>query len=49
MSDSSRHELFNEMFLAVDEYGISKDCKEQWFRLADNCKLDRNNLKDILD
>ena len=49
MSDSSRHQLFNEMFLAVDEYGISKECKEQWYRLADNCKLDRNNLKYILD
>jgi len=49
MTDSSRHRLFNELFLAVDQYGISKDCQEEWFRLADNYKLDRKYLKDILD
>ena len=49
MSDASRHQLFNEMFVAVDQYGISKECKEEWFRLADNYKLDRKNLKSILD
>ena len=49
MSDSDRHKLFNEMFLAVDQYGITKACKEEWFRLADEHKLDRKYLKDILN
>ena len=48
MTDSSRHQLFNELFTAVDQYGISKECKEEWFRLADSYKLDRKNIKDIL-
>ena len=49
MSDSGRHQLFKQMMLAVDQYGLTKACKEEWFRLADEAKLDRKHLKDILD
>jgi len=49
MTDSVRHQLFSKMILAVDEYGISKDCKEEWFRLADEFKLDRKNIGEVLD
>ncbi len=49
LTDSIRHQLFSKMILAVDEHGISKDCKEEWFRLADEYRLDRNHVKDVLD
>ncbi len=49
LADSTRHQLFNKMITAVDDNGITKACKEEWFRLADEYKLDRKNLKDILD
>ncbi len=49
LTDSNRHQLFKEMILAVDENGITKACKEEWFRLADEHRLDRKYLKDILD
>ena len=49
LPDSNRHQLFMKMITAVDEYGISTACKEEWLRLADEYKLDRRNLGDLLD
>ena len=49
LTGTVRHQLFKELILAVDKYGISKDCKEEWFRLADDYKLDRKYIKDVLD
>jgi hypothetical protein len=49
LADSVRHKLFKEMITAVDENGITAACKQKWYRLADEYKLDRSHLKDILD
>ena len=49
LPESSRRQLFQELILAVDLNGISRDCKEEWFRLADKYKMDRKYLQDLLD
>jgi hypothetical protein len=49
LTDSNRHQLFGKLMLAVDQYRITKECKEEWFRLADEYKLDRQHIRDILD
>ena len=49
LGESIRRQLFKELILAVDTYGISKECKEEWFRLADKYKLERTHLQDLLD
>jgi hypothetical protein len=49
LSESTRIELFQKLVSAVDNRGISKSCKDDWLRLADEYKLDRKNLKDLLE
>jgi len=49
LTDSVRHELFGKFILAVDQYGVTKDCKAEWLRLADAYKLDRRRIGDVLD
>ena len=49
LNESTRIELFQKLVSAVDKRGISKSCKDEWYRLADEYKLDRKNLKDLLD
>jgi hypothetical protein len=49
LTERTRIELFQKLVSAVDRDGISKSCKEDWFRLADEYKLDRSHIKDLLD
>jgi hypothetical protein len=49
LPERTRIQLFQKLVSAVDERGISKSCKEEWYRLADESKLDRSNIKDLLD
>jgi hypothetical protein len=49
LPESTRIELFQKLVSAVDQDGITKSCKEHWYRLADEYKLDRSHIKDLLD
>ena len=49
LKEGVRITLFKQLVKAVDERGISKSCKEEWYRLADAYKLDRKNIKDLLE
>lgn len=49
LTESTRIELFQKLVSAVDQHGITKSCKEEWYRLADEYKLDRSHIKDLLD
>jgi uncharacterized protein YbaR (Trm112 family) len=49
LKESDRIQLFQRLVRAVDERGISKSCKDEWYRLADEYKLDRKNIKDLLE
>lgn len=49
LPEHTRIKLFQELVSAVDEYGITKECKKKWYDLADEYKLDRSNIKDLLD
>ena len=41
LPEGTRIELFQKLVSAVDRYGITKNCKDDWYRLADEYKLDR--------
>jgi hypothetical protein len=49
LAEKTRIELFQKLVSAVDQDGITKACKEDWYRLADEYKLDRSHIKDLLD
>jgi hypothetical protein len=49
LDEGTRIKLFQLLVTTVDERGISKSCKDEWYRLADVYKLDRKNIKDLLD
>ncbi len=49
LPEGTRIELFQKLVSAVDRYGITKNCKDDWYRLADEYKLDRSHIKDLLD
>ncbi len=49
LPETKRRQLFKELILAVDQYGITKECKEEWLHLADEYKLDRKYVGDVLD
>ncbi len=49
LPERTRIELFQKFVSAVDRDGITKTCKERWYRLADEYKLDHGHIKDILD
>jgi hypothetical protein len=49
LKETERRKLFKELITAVDENGISKECKAAWYGIADKYKLSHSNIKDVLD
>ena len=47
LTESERKGLFKDLFHAVDEYGPSKECREEWRRLGSKWSLTDRQISDI--